>query len=153
MDLILMHLRLLRVPTLTQIIYKEVTLIFQIVQIALMIPTALYIQRTRGTRRTAKKGISLMNYTSANHVQVRKQLMSFFASIYYNSVYPVGVIQCYMYSHIHLSLLQQYFISRTEGWHISQVCHNVVQFIDIVAVQLVDIISCSFCRSLACTVC
>jgi len=39
-----MHLRLLRVPSLTQIVYKEVTLFFQIVAVVMMVPAALNIQ-------------------------------------------------------------------------------------------------------------
>jgi hypothetical protein len=61
-----MHLRLLGVPSLTQIIYKEVTLFFQIMQIVLMIPTAMNIQAH------ARQGMSLLNQENANNVQVRK---------------------------------------------------------------------------------
>lgn len=55
----------LRVPSLTQIIYKEVTLFFQIMHILLM-STALNIHH-------ATKGISMIMYQeNANNVQVRK---------------------------------------------------------------------------------
>jgi GTP cyclohydrolase II len=72
MDLTLMHLRLLRVPSLTQITYKEVILFFQIVQIVLMISAALKMQHIRGAVLNVIQGISLMNQEDANNVQVRK---------------------------------------------------------------------------------
>jgi len=58
-----MHLRLLRIPSLTQIIYKEVTSFFQIMQI--VISTALYIQH-------ANQGFRVMDQKTAYRVQVRK---------------------------------------------------------------------------------
>jgi uncharacterized membrane-anchored protein len=63
-----MNLRLVRVPSLTQQICKEVTLFFQIVMI---ISTALNIQCATGISVNASLGI-ILSQDIANNVQVRK---------------------------------------------------------------------------------
>jgi hypothetical protein len=70
----------LRFPSLTQIICKEVTLFFPILQIVLIIPTALNIQHAAAAAAAAAaavcvnatKSIGMMNQENAYHVQVRK---------------------------------------------------------------------------------
>jgi hypothetical protein len=55
------------------VIYKEVTLFFQIVQIMLVIPMSLNIQDAKRMGVYAAQGNSMMStQINANHVQVRK---------------------------------------------------------------------------------